>query len=369
MKIKYRYVFNRTKRLNKMRQGLIQIEAYKLGKKAYFSTHIYVREEQFDGMIVQHPHAADLNAMLTDMILKLESIELDLWKHGIEPTLDHLRQGWRESHKLTDFIWFAAQTVAASSRKDSTKQNLFQTISKLAKFRRCSVAEIDYLYLRGFEEWLRGQNISRNTIQKEMSNFRALISEAIRAGLLKENPFDRYQMPRTEKKQHVVLTEDEIARIAKCPINTNVRDAFLFCCKTGMRYSDYVRLSEANFKVIQGREWLVFCTVKTHTTVYFPYYLVGPLPYPAISNNAVVNRQLQKICSQAGITKSVTFHTSRHTFATRMLSLGIPITTVQQMLGHSSVKMTERYAETTLGKIEADMCKIFVPTRKRQSRK
>lgn len=369
MKIKYRYVFNRAKRLNKMKQGLIQIEAYKQGKKAYFSTHVFVCEDQFDGMVVRHQHAAELNAMLTDMIVKLESIELDLWKHGIEPTLDHLRHGWRDSHKLTDFIWFAAETVAASSRKDSTKQNLFQTISKLAKFRRCNVSEIDYLFLRGFEEWLRGQKISANTIQKEMSNLRTLISEAVRAGIVKENPFDRYQMPRMEKRQHVVLTEEEIKKIEKCNLYSNVRDAFLFCCHTGMRYSDYIQLTEKNFKMIHGHEWLVFCTVKTKAQIYFPYYLLGRLPHPAIGSNAVVNRQLQRICENVGISKSITFHTSRHTFATCMLNRGIPITTVQQMLGHSSVKMTERYAETTIEKIQADMCQIFGSQRKAKSRK
>lgn len=359
MKIKYRYVFNRAGKLNKMGLGLIQIEAYKQGKKAYFSSNIFVRENEFSGIVVNHPHAADLNAVLTDMIMRLEAIELDLWRHGVEPTLDHLRQGWKDKHSLTDFVWFATKTVEKSGRKDSTKKNLLFTIHKIEEFRKVNVSEVDYLYLKGFEGWLRDKNMKSSTIQKEMSNVRTLIGEAIKAGLIVKNPFDRYLLPRAERKQHVVLSEEELSIVARVPLHESVRDAFVFCCQTGMRYSDYVQLSERNFPHINNKVWLVYRTVKTNVEIRIPYYLIGELAHPAIGCNAAVNRQLKRICQYAGINKTITFHSARHTFATRMITLGVPITTVQHMLGHSSVKMTEHYAETTASKIEADMRKVF----------
>lgn len=87
MKIRYRLVFDRKHDGERRGSALVQIEARKDGRKAYFSTGVYVRTDQWDGTVAGHPNAADLNAYLTDQIMKLEAIELDLWKHGIEPTL------------------------------------------------------------------------------------------------------------------------------------------------------------------------------------------------------------------------------------------------------------------------------------------
>lgn len=359
MKIKYRTVYNRSNKLNKMGLGLIQIEAYQNGHKAYFSTNIFVAKDQYDGFVINHPHASELNGIITELVMKLEKVELDLWKHGISPNLDHLRSAWREKKELTDFATFAFQVVDKSDRKEHTKQNLRQTIRKVQAFRSVSLCDIDYLYLKDFEDWLRKTHITPNTIHKEMRNFRTLLGEAILEGLITENPFKRYKIPRLEKKEHIVLSEGEMLRIKKTQCYPDVRDAFLFCCHTGLRFSDYKELSSSNFKIIKGKTWLVYVTIKTGIEVRIPMYAIGEYPYPQIPSNAVVNRQLQQICIDANIKKSISFHTARHTFATMMLSKGVPITSVQQMLGHTSVRMTEKYAETTQKKLEADVLKAF----------
>ena len=360
MKIKYRLVFNRANRLNKMGQGLIQVEAYQNGRKAYFSTHVFVARNQFDGVVVNHVHATALNGMMLEMIMKLEDIELRLWKNGISPTLDHLRQAWREKREITDFVSFANQVIDHSDRRKNTKQNLRQTVRKVEQFRPVSLSEMDYLYLKDFEDWLRSHHsMMANTIHKEMRNIRTLLGEAMKGGLLKENPFLRYTLPRTVRAEHIVLTDSELKNFMKCTLHPEVRDAFLFCCFTGLRFSDYKMLSEDNFRMIQGKQWLVYITVKTGVEVRIPIFAIGNLPHPAITSNAVVNRQLHQICKEARIQKAVTFHTSRHTFATLMLSRGIPITSVQRMLGHTSVRMTEKYAETTYRKVAEDVVKAF----------
>ena len=74
--------------------------------------------------------------------------------------------------------------------------------------------------------------------------------------------------------------------------------------------------------------------------------LLGEIgPNPPIPCNAETNKRLRKIVEQADIKKRVTFHTARHTFATQLLNKGVPITTVQALLGHSSVRTTQVYAE------------------------
>ena len=94
-KIKYRIVYNRKKRLDSQGKALVQVEAYLLGKKAYFSTHIYIKPDQWNSrksIICNHPHAEELNYMLEEFILNLQMREINAWKQGKEICLELLKQ-------------------------------------------------------------------------------------------------------------------------------------------------------------------------------------------------------------------------------------------------------------------------------------
>lgn len=342
-----------------MGQAMIHIEARQMGRRAFFATNIFVREDQFDGLIVNHPHAAELNGMLTEMLMTLEGVELNLWKRSVTPTLHHLRMAWHNNADVMDFSIYSRMAIERSSRRERTKLNLMQTVKKVESFRRVRLDEIGYGYLKDFEQWLRCNGSRESTIHKELRNIRTLLNEALREGLIQKCPFANYPMPKVTKSEHTTLTEDELQRIREVSVYTAVRDAFLFCCRTGMRYSDYMTLEDNMFCQKNGNMWLVYQTVKTGVEVQLPIYLFGNLPHPRISSNSVANRQLNAICREAKVTKHISFHTARHTFATLMLSRGVPITTVQRMLGHTSVRMTERYAKTTQDKIENDVASIM----------
>lgn len=358
MKIRYRYVFNRKGKLNSMGLGQIHIEATQNGRKAYFATNVFVEEKQFDGIIVNHPHAAELNGMLMEMVMQLESYEVALWRQGRCATLEDLRNSWHNKVDQNDFVEYATTMIQKSSRKEHTKLNLMQTVKKVERFKRLNIEEVDYRFLRCYEEWLREQGFHPNTIYKEMCNVKTVISEALREGLIQIDPFIRYRLPRTVGREHITLTEEELKLIASARRYPYTRDAFLFCCCTGLRFSDYTNLDESKFRILNGKRWLVFTTVKTGVEVRIPIHLFGDLPHPTITSNSVVNRQLQEICKEVGIAKKVSFHTARHTFATLLINKGVPITSVQRMLGHTSVRMTERYAELSDKKMESDLAQI-----------
>ena len=94
-KICYRPVFNRTNRLNAQGKALLQVEAYLERKKIYFSTHIYLKPQQWNRkrcMVVRHPEADALNYFIRDYILKLEQKEMEIWRKGREVSLDALKQ-------------------------------------------------------------------------------------------------------------------------------------------------------------------------------------------------------------------------------------------------------------------------------------
>lgn len=84
-KISYRPVFDRKKKRSSCGKVLLQVEAYLSGKRAYFSTHIYLAPDQWNekkSIIVRHPEAESLNYMLQAFIMDLEHKELELWKRG-----------------------------------------------------------------------------------------------------------------------------------------------------------------------------------------------------------------------------------------------------------------------------------------------
>lgn len=111
-KISYRLVYNRKNCLNANGKALIQIEAYLDRQKAYFSTHIYVRPEEWDarkGQIVSHPQEEYLNRMLDEFLLRLQYIELKGWKEGKEVSLSMLKEDAPMEEKK-DFLFSVEHT-------------------------------------------------------------------------------------------------------------------------------------------------------------------------------------------------------------------------------------------------------------------
>ncbi|MFD1469406.1 site-specific integrase [Hymenobacter caeli] len=182
-----------------------------------------------------------------------------------------------------------------------------------------------------------------------------------------------------EDVEKVWLTAAELGRLetVKLPDNLGpVRDAFLFCCYTGLRYSDLSALHAGNVKEWDGGRILRLTQTKTRTGVSI--YLTPPagalldkyagtrerlLPSTA---NQVMNRYLKRICRLAGVADAVevvetlggqimkrpvakwelvSMHTARHTFATQSLLRGMPVEVLQKVLGHAKIQTTMIYAK------------------------
>ncbi|TYZ12617.1 tyrosine-type recombinase/integrase [Hymenobacter lutimineralis] len=182
-----------------------------------------------------------------------------------------------------------------------------------------------------------------------------------------------------EQVEKVWLSVDELAAVAAAILPaglTRVRDAFLFCCYTGLRYSDLHDLHLGNVHDWQGNKVLRLIQTKTRTGVSI--YLTPPalallakyegtrvrlLP---VMTNQVMNRALKRICRLAGLSalvevvetmggrvlkravekwELVTMHTARHTFATQSLMRGMPVEVLQKVLGHANIKTTLLYAK------------------------
>ena len=147
-----------------------------------------------------------------------------------------------------------------------------------------------------------------------------------------------------------------------------VRDIFIFSCFTGLAYIDVRNLTPEDIVVMDDKEWVMSKRKKTNIAfnvllldlpkaIIAKYnhdtYRDGKL-FPILSNQKM-NSYLKEIADICGISKNLTFHLARHTFATLCLSKGVPMESVSKMLGHTNIRTTQIYARITNKKIEHDM--------------
>ena len=358
-KISYRPVYNRKKCLNSRGTALVQVEAYLNKKKVYFSTHIYLRPEQWDvkkKVIKDHPNQDALNGMLKEFIIELERKELALWRQGKVITLNLIKDEFKSSTDIS-FLNFVRKEIDASQLKDSTKQNHLTTIGLLQSFKpSIEFKDLNYNFITSFEKYLYDAGYQMNTVAKHM--LKSFVNAAINKGYIDLNDyaFRRYKIKMKEGK-HVFLLPDEMKR--------------LFCCYTGLRYSDFTNLTEKNIVKIDRELWLIFNSVKTGIEVKLPLNLLfgGKAlniltkyqnkwnTFFSLKSNSNINKELIRIGKLANIDKHFSFHTARHTNATLLIYKGANITTVQKLLGHKNLTTTQIYGEVMGSTIVRDLKK------------
>jgi site-specific recombinase XerD len=239
-----------------------------------------------------------------------------------------------------------------------------------------SISKLDYEFISQFEFWLKSiRNCNHNSAIKYISNFRKVVNRCVKYGLLTQDPFVWFKM----NKQEVIpefLTEAELNLMKQKSFSssrlTAVRDTFLFCCYTGLAFTDVQQLSKNNLRLgIDGNEWIFFDRQKTSVPCRVPLlpqakallekyaqhecfvYNSRLLPIPS---NQKYNAYLKEIADVCGIQKRLTSHAARHTFATTVtLGNGVPMETVSKLLGHKNLRTTQHYAKILDEKVAADM--------------
>jgi len=238
-----------------------------------------------------------------------------------------------------------------------------------------TLVDLDYQFITSYEHYLKiNKGIGINTSNKYLLHLKKVITLAINNEWLVRNPFSRFKM-KNKPSERVFLIEEEITRITETPILnqrlSEVRDVFVFCCLTGLSYSDVKSLSINDInKGIDGKMWIRKQRKKTGSLsriALVPYaiellerYKDHPeantkgILLPVISNSRM-NLYLKDVGALCGIDKKLTVHMARHTFGTYTATLNVPIETIGQMMGHKSIKTTQIYAKIIDKKIADDM--------------
>ena len=239
-----------------------------------------------------------------------------------------------------------------------------------------ALKELSLPFITDYETFLRtDKHLKINSAMVLVRNLRVMIFRAIDREWLVKDPFRRYEY-KYEETTREILTKDEIHLLMETPISSKkmslVRDLFLFCCFTGLAFIDLYNLKEENIKeFFDGGEWIVIHRQKTGTEAnikLLDYPKLIMEKYRGLCEDGRVfpvpiykscMRALERLGKKCGITKHLTWHVSRHTFATSIcLSNGVPIETVSSLLGHKNIKTTQIYAKITKEKLNKDMDKL-----------
>ncbi len=260
--------------------------------------------------------------------------------------------------------------------------NIINSYLKYKRRPRMLMSKIDKRFILGFLDYI--QNIYLNTKSPErpqklatqttfliQSTLVRMLNAAVKEGVIGSNPFysiSKIERIHREQPERDYLTREEVIALSEAPtVNETTKRAFLFCCFTGLRYSD---VSNLLWRDIRHDNSGVVISIRSMKKTRKP--LVIPLNKTALSylperndskptqrvfNMTVLsksNRCLKKMAKAANIEKNISFHTSRHTFAVLTLAAGGDIYTLSKLLGHIDIKTTQIYADVVMdAKVDA----------------
>jgi len=200
--------------------------------------------------------------------------------------------------------------------------------------------------------------LSQNSASSYFNKFKAALKQAYKDGYLQTDLNVRIERLKETETHRNFLTLDELNDLVKTDCQEPVlKNAALFSALTGLRFGDIAKLRWKDVEYIPDNGfYLRFTQQKTNGVEMMPisdqaYSLMGGRRQPkdkvfqGLTYSAYSNKHLAKWIGLAGITKDITFHCFRHTYATLQLSKGTDIYTVSKMLGHRSLKTTQVYAK------------------------
>ncbi|WP_163712377.1 site-specific integrase [Mangrovibacterium lignilyticum] len=258
----------------------------------------------------------------------------------------------------------------------SSRKRLGEFVRKYSKRKDFPVEKVDFKFLESFDVYLKKvYKVHQNTAWNYHKHLRRVLNLAVSMGLIKKNPYSKYQVP-LEETNRDYLTNKELEAIGKKTIKIPrldaVRDIFVFACYTGLSYSDIAKLHKDHLRTgVDNKDWIFIDRTKTNNRCRIPVlpmantilgkyrdtpqFQIKGLLLPVLTNQKM-NSYLKELADICGVNKNLTMHMARHTFATTVtLSNGVPIETVSKILGHTTLKTTQIYARILDQKISDDM--------------
>ena len=277
--------------------------------------------------------------------------------------------------------------IANAEIKPTTVVNYKMTKNIVNEFCRkkysktLTINDIDFNFLEKFKKYLRTEREkpnNKNTIAKRLKIVKTVVLYADNQGHIEKNPFKGYKIEHG-KPREVALSANEYSKMLKVKLPQNAcnsmkitKDIFVFCCQTGLRYSDAMDLRWEH--IDENMTSMLKIQIKTEREVFVPisnqakaimvmyknrHKDSNGYVFPRIDNQ-VMNRYLKEIAEIAGIDKNLTTHVARHTFGTHLGATGIVSAfAISELMGHSDIAMTQRYINLSKEDLRKTMTQVW----------
>jgi len=363
-------------------------------KRKEFSTGYYVAESDWDSstqlIISKSTELKSINTQLNQisqlflqifntLLLEKEAFDVDdiynRYKGDNDKNVTYLLEFY------VNYLKRMEQLIGIDMKKPTWKKhenaylNLKGYIQSNHKNRDFKLQDINLSFIKDYEFYLKtNRKFSQATVNKVLQRLKKMFSFAIEQNEIIQNPFNGYRF-NLLKKEVVYLTTDELKALEKSkptqPRLILVKDLFVFCCYTGLAFNEMANLKLSNIeKGFDGKLWISLMREKTNKSVSIPilpkakaildqYSTDSDLVFPKLSNQKF-NSYLKEIADIVGIEKNLTHHIARKTFASTVLLYNdVPIEIVSELLGHSSIKVTqESYARLSNKKVSETMIRL-----------
>ena len=363
------------------------------GERATFTTGKYIQPAQWDATKQRARGTSDTSQAINNHLLqvrnKIYQKELELMNRGYIVNANTLKDAYLERVEaiqgktlcqiFEEYLMDARKAINIEVKKDTVYSyertyDLLKDYLKL-KYKRTDFAlqELNRDFIEKFNLYLRSDlKHKKNTAVKHLRCLMRVVNVAVANRHLSFDPFLNFKAQR-EICERVFLTEEELRVLINKDFRIKrlerVRDLFVFCCFTGLSYSDVKTLTPEHFETdANGRTWIKKKRVKTGVLFRVPLlpipklilekYKGGDKLLPVVDLSSM-DAYLKEIAELCGINKNISSHTARFTFATTVtITNRISLEVVSKMMGHTNTRMTSHYAKIIDKYIGEEMDKL-----------
>lgn len=345
-------------------------------KETKVCTNIDIRKEQWDKK-KKEPKDKALLILLNKKIIELEVFLNRMLVDEEELTVDAVKEFYLgrkkvkpESGSLYDYYLEFVKRKRKEGLNPETIRVYMTTYNVLKEFKpNIKISDISLSFVERFDDHMREINgNSPGGRTPKHKNLRTVILDILKHNIPVDNPYKWFKIPSPEireiylNKSELNTLEEYVDRFDKNSIEYKIIKMYLFSCFCGLRFSDAMSLKWDNvdFENSIIRKMMI----KTKTEVITPLFPKARKILEEWSKNGIllnngekifynyaeptINRTLRAHTKLAGIKKHITYHSSRHTFATLLVIDGVDIYKISKYLGHKSVNMTQRYLKYDL---------------------
>ena len=329
-------------------------------------TRTYKPKRNDNGVIICRSETDQETMLYADGVRKLRQREYD---NADLYSDTETAQAEQKERSQQNFIEYFSETLKKRHRNSSLSivTNWQRTLELLKSYseNKLLFSQLDNRFIEGFRAYLlsapcggnKSGTISHNTAATYFSIFKAALKQAFVDGYLTVDLSAKVKGIQEQESRREYLTVEELNTLASTPCERDVlKRAALFSALTGLRHCDIQKMRWKEIQIEGDNARLNFTQQKTKGVEYMPIsaqalQLCGEhgdpdqLIFADLPDPAWISKPLKRWIEAAGITKRITFHCFRHTYATLQLSNGTDIYTVSKMLGHTNVKTTQIYAK------------------------